>query len=199
MRKIIVYKNVFDRESFLESDFSTYLNNPKSIFDFFGQVFETALEVPKIEDKIQRNDFKRLYLPAMDLSQSGLLAIDIDGISNNTILLESVRAKLVNLEYCYCVKKSVSGNLVAFFKYSCSVEDYPYLYYKLYLELTLLLGINIDFLPEIGRLRYIGSSGFEMLNENSRVITETLKVGTLPHIRTSMPVHKARSIKYGSR
>lgn len=200
MRKIIVYKNVFDRENPFEAEFNAhYLSSPQFIFDHFGQDFEKVEKVKTIADKQQRNDFKRANLPAMGLSQSGLLAIDIDGISENRTLFSSLLRKLIALDYCYCVKESVSGNLVAFFKYDCSVEDYPYLYYKLYLELTLLLGVNIDFLPEIGRLRYVGLAGFYSLNENSEVLTQTLKVGTLPSIKTSLTPRAARSIKYGSR
>jgi hypothetical protein len=97
------------------------------------------------------------------------------------------------------VKESVSGNLVAFFQYDCSVMNYPYLYYKLYLELTLLLGVTIDYLPEIGRLRYVGGPGCLYKNEDARIVTELLKVNTLPKIQTSITPAQARNIKYGSR
>lgn len=199
MRKIIVYKSVFDRNTFIESDFDTYLNNPINIFKELESDFDSVSKIYSTEDKQSRNDLKRELLPAMDLSQSGILAIDIDGIYNNDSLKNRIIDRLQTLDHTYVIKESVSGNIVAFFKYDCSVLKYPFLYYKLYLELTILLGVNIDFLPEIGRLRYVGDAGFIYKNDESSIVTEIIEVDSLPYIKTSVSPNRARGIKYGSR
>lgn len=199
MEKIIVYKNVYDRTAVFETTFSNYLNTPAVIFNVFGQSIDILSDIRKTTDKQERNNMKRAYLPAMDLSQSGILAIDIDGIADSPWVIDSIVSKLSSLPYCYIIKESVSGNLVAFFKYDCSVADYPFLYYRLYLELTLLLGVTIDFLPEIGRLRYIGKPGYLYKNEDADIVTEVLRVDVLPRINASITPAHARNVKYGSR
>jgi len=198
-RTVIVYKNVFDRSNPKEFTFDDYLYEPDKIFKAFDLNYDAVTSIKTMKDKGERNSFKRNNLPAMDLSLSGLLAIDIDGISDNSLLKTSIIQKLMRLPSCYVIKESVSGNLVAFFKWNCDPVDYKFLFYKIYLELTILLGVNIDFLPEIGRLRYIGEAGFIHKNEKSTVLTEILNVGRLPVIKTAVTPNDARSIKYCSR
>lgn len=197
-RKITIYKSVFDRDTPFESDFNTYLNNPEEIFEQAEKDFAMVGTVKTIKDKYERNRFKRENFPAMELSQSGLLAVDIDNISENKPLYNQIIKRLSTLDSCYVIKDSISGNLVAFFKYDCAVKNYKFLYYKLFLELTILLGVNIDFLPEIGRLRYIGNAGCIYFNEDSEILTEILDVGVLPRIKTSITPKDARGVKYGS-
>jgi hypothetical protein len=93
---------------------------------------------------------------------------------------------------------SVSGNVVAYFKYECYTKEFPFLYYRIYLELTLLLSVNIDFLPEIGRLRYVSIGEIHHYNENSETLTEILEVDELPYINTSVKKDKARRVIFGS-
>lgn len=199
MDKIIVYKSVFNRDNPSEFTFQDYLNNPEMIFNGFGLPFENVKKVSNISDKGERNSFKRNNLPAMDLSASNILAIDIDNLIGKNDLKRSIIDKLKNLYSCYVIKESVSGNICAFFKYDCKVSKFQYLYYKIYLELTLLLSVNIDFLPEIGRLRYIGDKGFIYKNDECEILTEIVDVDFLPKIQTAITPNDARSIKYGSR
>ena len=195
---IIVYKNVFDRDTIFESTFETYLNNPSEIFDALGNDLESLETIRNEADKYKRNDLKRTNLQEMDLSMSGVFAIDIDGISNKPELKKKIVDKLSNLPTTYVVKESVSGNIVAFFKYDCSVAKYPFLYYKMYLELTILLAVNIDFLPEIGRLRYVDANPVIYMNESSDVVVDILEVDELPYIKTSLGRKDARHARYGS-
>lgn len=197
--KCIVYRNVFSREEVLEIDFETYLNNPAVVFNHFKVSMSILHEILGTKDKVLRNTMKRENLPAMDLSQSGILAIDIDNVAGDRDKINRMIRILERNENVYVAKESVSGNLVVFFKYDCSVEDFKFLYYKLYLEMTLLLSVNIDFLPEIGRLRYVSESGFYFINKESKIVTDTLKVGILPSINTSLTLKEARDKKYGSK
>jgi hypothetical protein len=199
-RKIIAYRNVFNRNDNAEFDFLDLLKNQYLIFNAFKiDDFETELErIKSISDKEERNVAKRNYIPAVDLSMSGVLSIDIDNIFQNTELKEKVINRLSTLHSCYAVMESISGNVVAFFKYECSTVEFPFLYYKIYLELTLLLSVNIDFLPEIGRLRYVSIGELYHFNEDSDILTEVMDVETLPYINTVVKKDKARTLVFGS-
>jgi len=199
-RKIIAYRNVFNRNDNAEFDFLDLLNNQYLIFNAFKiDDFENELEkIKSISDKEERNVAKRNYIPAVDLSMSGVLSIDIDNIFQNQELKQKVITKLSKLNSCFAVMESISGNVVAFFKYECSTVEFPFLYYKIYLELTLLLSVNIDFLPEIGRLRYVSIGELYYFNENSDVLDEIMDVETLPYINTVVKKDKARTLVFGS-
>lgn len=200
-RKIIAYKSVFERSDAKEFDFVDFVEMPEVIFHAFGiDDYEEKLKGIKfIEDKEQRNHVKRNFIPAVDLSMSGVLSIDIDGIHKNAELKEKIINKLKALESCFVVMESVSGNVVAFFKYDCSVSEFPFLYYKIYLELTLLLSVNIDFLPEIGRLRYVSLGDIYHLNNDSKILTEIMECDRLPYINTSVGKDKVRKLVFGSK
>lgn len=199
-RKIIAYRNVFNRNDNAEFDFLDLLKNQFLIFNAFKiDDYETELEnIKSISDKEERNVAKRNYIPAVDLSMSGVLSIDIDNIFKNEDLKAKVIQKLSKLHSCFAVMESISGNVVAFFKYECTTVEFPFLYYKIYLELTLLLSVNIDFLPEIGRLRYVSIGELYHFNENSDVLYEIMDVETLPYINTVVSKDKARKTVFGS-
>lgn len=199
-RKIIAYRNVFNRNDNAEFDFLDLLKNQYLIFNAFKiDDYETELETIKsIVCKEERNVAKRNYIPAVDLSMSGVLSIDIDNIFKNEDLKQKVIQKLSKLHSCFAVMESISGNVVAFFKYECTTVEFPFLYYKIYLELTLLLSVNIDFLPEIGRLRYVSIGELYHFNENSDVLTKIMDVETLPYINTVVSKDKARKTVFGS-
>lgn len=198
---IIVYKAVNKREDPIEMTFEDFLENPKKIYKVLrlpDDFSEQVLSIKDIKSKSIRNEKKREMLPAVDLSQTGILSIDIDGIAGNTHTILGIVSKLKNLKTCMAIQESVSGNLVAFFKYECSVAEYKFLYYKIYLELTLLLSVSIDFLPEIGRLRYVSNGELYHLNYESETLTEILDVDEVPYINTKMDKPDARRVVYGS-
>lgn len=199
-RTIIAYKNVFDRDNNKQFDFDDMINGREEIFKAFGITdYQEKLEdIRNTSDKEARNIKKREYLPAIDLSMSGVLSIDIDNIFHDLVLKEKVIKRLKTLRSCHCVMESVSGNVVAFFKYDCSAKDFPFLYYKIYLELTLLLSINIDFLPEIGRLRYLSMGEVYHYNEDSEELDEIIECEELPYINTQVKATKARRLVFGS-
>lgn len=199
-RKIIAYRNVFERNDTTEFEFEDLIKNQFLIFNAFKiDDFEEELEkIKNIQNKEERNQAKRNYIPAVDLSMSGVLSIDIDGIFHNLDLKAKIVSKLSKLDSCLAVMESVSGNVVAFFKYECSTKEYPFLYYKIYLELTLLLSVNIDFLPEIGRLRYVSIGEVYHYNKNSDVLDEIMECETLPYINTQIGKDKARKAIFGS-
>lgn len=199
-RQIIAYKSVYERTQPKEFSFIDLIQNQAKIFESFG-IEDYVVELDRIkhiQDKEERNQAKRSYIPAVDLSMSGVLSIDIDGIFNNPDLKSKIVKKLSNLNSCFAVMESVSGNVVAFFKYECTTVKFPFLYYKIYLELTLLLSVNIDFLPEIGRLRYVSTGEVFHYNENSEVLDEVMECETLPYINTQVGKRAARDARYGS-
>jgi len=199
-RKIIAYSSVYERKETKEFEFIDLIKNQSTIFESFG-IYNYVYELDRIKtisDKEERNQAKRSYIPAVDLSMSGVLSIDIDGIFNNQDLKSKIIKKLSNLNSCFAAMESVSGNVVAFFKYECTTVEFPFLYYKIYLELTLLLSVNIDFLPEIGRLRYVSIGELFHYNEHSEVLDEVMECETLPYINTQVGKKKARDVRYGS-
>jgi len=200
-RPITAYRNVFNREDAKTFDFLDLIKNQFVIFNAFklDDFEEEAARIKSLSDKAERNEAKRLYFPAADLSASGVLSIDIDGISGNDSVKKEVIHKLSSHANCFAVMESASGNVVSFFKYDCTAMEFPFLYYRLYLELTLLLSVNIDFLPEIGRLRYVSIGELYHFNENSRTLTELMRCDTLPYINTQVGKDKARKAIYGSR
>lgn len=200
MGKIVCYKSVFKREFTVESTFETMVENPLLLLSIVENKDWTAVydQVKNIKDKIDRNIFKRENLPAVDISRTGYFSIDIDNISSNSEK-EALIEKLKPIPGVRLIQESVSGNIVVYFKYKCSIEDYPYLYYKVYLELTLALGKNIDFLPEIGRLRYVSLGEVFFENKDPETLTEILRVENLPYINTQVGVKESRRVVYGSR
>lgn len=199
-RKIIAYRNVFERNNTAEFTFTDLIENPEVIFHAFKiDDFEEELsKIKSIENKEERNQVKRNLLPAVDLSMSGVLSIDIDNLTDKPHAKQKCIDKLKSLDTCFVLMESVSGNLVAFFKYECSTVEFPFLYYKIYLELTLLLSVSIDFLPEIGRLRYVSNGQIYHYNERSCELTETIDVEDLPYIKTSVTKDRARKVVFGS-
>lgn len=197
-KTIYGYRNVFSRDFSTEFTFDDFINNPEKILNHYDLDVAELERIKNIEDKAERNNEKRNLIPAVDISSASVLSIDIDGIHNNPALKSIIIDKLKRLDLTYAVKESVSGNVVAFFKYDCNSSDFKFLYYKLYLELTLMLSVNIDFLPEIGRLRYVSLGETYYINEDSKVVTEMLVVDQLPYINTVVKKDKARGIIYGS-
>ncbi len=199
-RKLIAYRNVFSRGEFVETTFSVFLNDPVMIYNHFGvseilPLWSSFLDSSTPPDEIREK--KRTQLCAVNFSMSGILTIDID-VSDDQELKTQIANKLSKLDCCLAVKQSVRGNLVAFFPYDCSVADYPFLYYKLYLELVLLLGVNVDFLPELGRLRFVSGGPTLHFNADASVLTEVLRVDRLPYINAKLSPKEARAVKFGS-
>lgn len=189
MKTITVYKSVYNRKDPYTSDLDTFINNPESIYDMLGYTDwkEKLVEIRSEDHKPTRNEMKRAYLPAVDISESGYLSIDIDGISHDEDLKQKIIDKLYHKPSCYACMDSVSGNLVAFFKYGIEDEKFRALYYKLWLELTLELGVNIDFLPEKNRLRYISDGTVHFIHDevNVRELVDYLEVEELPFIKAA--------------
>ena len=188
-----MYHRVYKRNHTTKVDFKDFILDPRKLMIKSGtmnpdQVFEN---IKRISDKEERNLKKRNTLPAVDLSPDNILTIDIDGISDNPELIQTVVDRLKQIDSCFACMESVSGNVVAFFKYEVNKEDYKYLYYKIYLELTLVLGIDIDFLPELNRLRYISDGKVFFYREDSKVLTEILKIDKLPYMRQGKEVKVA--------
>ena len=200
MREVIAYRNVFERKDTKSFEFKDFIMSPEVIFEHF-ELHNAGEELERIKNiaiKSERNEAKRTFIPAVDLSASGILSIDIDNISDDEVKREKIIERLSKLDTCHVLMDSVSGNLVAFFKYECSTREFPFLYYKIYLELTLLLSINIDFLPEIGRLRYVSNGVIHHYNEESEELTEIMDCEVLPYINTQVGKDKARRTIYGS-
>lgn len=183
MGQSILYKTVYNRKDTEEVDADVVIQAPEVIYELLGLVdFKEKLEeIKNIKDKEERNLAKRNYLPAVDVSPENLLTIDIDGISDKPDLKLKIIDKTKGLSTCYALMESVSGNLVAYFKYNCESKNYKYLYYKIYLELTLLLGVDIDYLPEKNRLRYVSLGELYHFNPTAEYLTDILKVDNIPH------------------
>lgn len=190
MKKSILYKTVFNRKDTGEVDASTVILSPATIYENLGlKDYQEKLEsIKNITDKEERNLAKRNYLPAVDVSPENLLTIDIDGIADKPDVKLEIINKIKDLPTCHALMESVSGNLVVYFKYNCDPKNYKYLYYKIYLELTLLLGIDIDYLPEKNRLRYVSLGELYHYNPSSEYLTDILKVDNIPHDKRGVTV-----------
>lgn len=203
MSRVTVFKNVYDREHKKKADFSVFLRYPGNLYNLFHSS-DYRKVVEKINNETRkdvRNTLKRNILPAVDLSKSGFLSIDIDGLNTfeGDHKKQEVIDKLKEREDVYCIADSISGNLVIFFKYDCDPDEFQFLYYRLYLELTLLLHVPIDFLPELNRLRYISNGKIHYINESSHTVIELMHTDSIPYISTSMKKDEARKRVFGSR
>lgn len=188
---VTLYKNVFDRNNPQQVTFEEFINYSKD-----KEIFQ---KIKSIEDKTARNQYKRDNLKAADFSNCDFFCVDIDNI-NQRERLEIIN-KLAKIDFVWIVKESVSGNLCVFIKYDTALKDkFEYVYYKKYLELTLQLGINIDFLPEIGRLRYVSDGQVFFKRETPVIVNDYLYVGELPYINTNGKLTKAEggTVSYGS-
>lgn len=184
MGNIIVYRRVFDRKNPTKTDFDTFLNRPEELMGGFaeGSLNWVIGVIKRTKDKEYRNYLKRNNLPVVELYPDGILSIDIDELYGDQKEIGRIVNILKEDEYCLACKGTPSKNLVAFYRFECSDEEFPYLFYKLYLELTLKLNKHIDFLPEKERLRYISNGEVYFHNPDSKVFTEILEVDELPYI-----------------
>ena len=195
---MVIYKNVFERGEFTTKfSLEDFLVNQEDIANHFGVDASVWERIPLIKDKSKRNQFKRDNLPACAPAEVGVMPFDIDSIRGKDVdrAFDKIFSEERNV---YAFQKSVSGGLVVYYKFDCSVEDFSFVYYKKYLELTLLLGVNIDFLPDLSRLRYL-SMGTLYLNKDAKPLTEALRVGVLPVINANVSPTGARRVIYGSR
>lgn len=184
MNKVVIYNRVFDRKHPGLTDFETFLNRPQELMKGFS---EKTLDwvigiIKRTKDKEYRNWLKRNNLPVVKLYPAGILSIDIDELLGDNEKITPIVNKLSQDPYCLACKGTPSKNLVAFYKFECEDKDFPYLFYKKYLELTLELAVNIDFLPEKERLRYISNGEVYFHNKKALTLTEILKVDELPYI-----------------
>lgn len=201
-KKIKVYRTVFDRSLFKEFNFIDLLENPAKIAKAYGieplEYEQYCLGIKEISDKEERNLAKRNFFPACDISPSGFLSIDIDNISDQKTLKGDILKKLSDLKECFAVQESASGNLVAFFKFKCEEQDFKYVYNKIYLELSMFLKTEIDYLPEIGRLRYVSNGKLLYKNTRSRVLKEKINVEIEPKAKRAVRSKIGKRLIYKS-
>lgn len=199
MKKIQIFKNVFTRNNPWEISFEDFIHNPQTVFDLFNKDgIAIITDIAGTTNKELRNEKKRNSLPAANFEDANILCIDIDGIFDKPEKKQEIINTLRNAKNVLCVKDSPSGNLAIFFKWEGEKEDFKYIYYRAYLELTIQLSVNIDFLPEECRLRYVSFGEVHLYNTEAQPLTEPLRVENLPYINTQ-PNLKRGSVKYGSR
>lgn len=196
-KNIQVFNTVFDRKVPTLVSLHELLFQPEEIYkqcnvENYEHMFA---DIERERDKKLRNDLKREYLLAADVSGAYVLCVDIDDINDRPEKFEYVLDKLKNMDECLCVKKSVSGNIVAYFRWETTEELFPYVYYKLWLMLTMALSINIDFLPELNRLRYVSLGLPLWYNPDASVLTEPLIVQNLPYISVNAKKEVFSSVK----
>lgn len=167
-------KNVYTRTPVHECSLDSFIFHPDVIYDYFGikKHAEELYKISKIKDKEQRNQAKRNFMPAVDLSETGILSIDLDNLADNKRRRRKVITILKKFKHTFAVMESASGNLVALFKYDCEKQDFKKLYNRVYLELQIKLEVDIDYLPEIGRLRYVSCGEVFYFNEYSKPLTQ---------------------------
>lgn len=160
-----------------------FFEEPVKLFQMWNNEL-TEEEVTKIYEEIKeastdhkyKSELKRNLLPAVDLSVANIMSIDIDNVSHNPELKQKIINTLLLDDKVYCLQESASGNLVIYYKFECDKNDYQYLYYKKYLELTLKLEVAIDYLPEVNRLRYVSLGQKFIYNRAAEPLTELLIV-----------------------
>lgn len=186
--EIKLYAAVYKRDVSKMIPLKDFLFQPESVYYAFDKLDapEKLESISQIEDKIDRNQAKRDYMMAVDLSPAKVLAIDIDNIAQISGCVEFVVEKLSALPSCFAIKKSISGNVFALFRWDCDEGMFQFLYYQLWLELTMLLKLNIDFLPELGRLRYVSLGEPLYYNADAVVLSEYIELDSLPYINTAV-------------
>jgi len=183
MKEINVYKAVFLRKESAQVPIDLFFEEPVKLFQMWNREL-TEEEIMKIYDEIKeasgdhkyKSDLKRNLLPAVDLSPANMMSIDIDNISDKPEVKQKIINELLLDNKVYCLQESASGNLVVYYRFECAVDDYQYLYYKKYLELTLKLEVAIDYLPEVNRLRYVSLGQKFIYNKDAEPLTELLIV-----------------------
>lgn len=197
---ITVFKNVFNRAESIDIDFLDFINNPQSVFEKFQiSDFKDKMEsIKNTKNKPERNEAKRNFIPAANFNGSGIFCIDIDDLENNPKKKSSLISSLKNLDYVHCIKESPSGNICVFIKHKYDKNNFKFGYYKYYLKLTLFLEVNIDFLPDLDRLRYVSFGDVYYFNKDSKIVEDIIVVDNLPNI-TKAYTKSGKSIKYGSR
>lgn len=198
---ITVYRRAFERKFIELVEFDTFLFKPQVVFEKFGgkNLNVTIGHIKRTKDKEYRNFKKRNELPIADFFDGGYLSIDLDDIYSDKVEIDRLVGIFEQDEYCYAVKGTPSGNLVAFYKFDCTEEDFPKLYYKLYLELTLKLSRNIDYLPEPRRLRYLSNGEIYHYNEESKVLTEMINMDEVPVIKKMKPQTEEITVTEGGK
>lgn len=178
---ITCYRTVYDRHSPIEVYTYAYFNNPICIYTLWNeytvqQAISMLDELKTITDKEYRNKVKRQLLPVATFFDAGFMTFDIDNINNHPSVKEDLIKTIKQDKQVYCLQESVSGNLVIYYKFDCEKRMFKYAYYKKYLELTLNLGVSIDYLPEPDRNRYISNGEVYLLNVDAEPIKEVLIV-----------------------
>lgn len=194
-----VFETVFDRDNVYEVSFKDFLYNTDTILEYFNTPKEIFSDIRSFTAKKDRNECKREHLPAGCTTDDSILSIDIDSIRGDEYKIKEIYNKLKGDDDLLAIQKTVSNGLVLYYRFNCSFEEYPFLYYKKYLELTLRLSVNIDFLPDFTRLRYVSDGEVLHYNEFADTLTEILDVGFLPSINTVVDKENARRTVYGSR
>lgn len=175
---LTVYRRVFDRKTVANVDLETFLLRPEEVLNAFGEKGLNKLigVIKRTKDKEYRNYKKRENLPVAEMFTAGALVIDLDDLLGDEGKINGLVSILRDDAHCHCIKGTPSKNLMAVYKVDCTEEDFPKVYYKLYLELTLKLGIHIDYLPEPGRQRYLSNGRVFYYNPDSVPLTEMLHV-----------------------
>lgn len=188
-KNVIKYANVFDRSQPELISFEEFITADP----LFEKIF---LEISKLDNKKLRNDFKRANLYAVDLCLTNIIRIDIDE-ADERIQAELI-TKLAALPYTWIIQKSASGNLCVYFQYErFLLRDHKFwqIYYKLWLELTVILEVNIDFLPEQNRLAYKSNGAILYQAETPLQYVNIIKVPSLPYINTNKKTEGGANVR----
>lgn len=204
MKEVILYKAVFLRKENTKISVDLFFEEPFKLF----QTWDSTLTEKAIEniyqeikeaysDKKYKSDLKRNLLPVADLSPANILSIDIDNVADKPEIKQKIISILKQDDKVYCLQESASGNLVVYYKFECDTDNYQYLYYKKYLELTLKLEIAIDYLPEMDRLRYVSIGEKFIYNKDVEPLTELLVVDKFitPSVSTEDATTKQAEVK----
>lgn len=193
---VIKYNTVFDRSQPQLISFDGFITADPELVNVFN-------EIRNISDKKARNEFKRNNLFAVDLCLTNIIRIDIDE-PDDRIKAEIVTKLTNKFPYTWIIQESASGNLCLYIRYfRPMLKDYKFwqIYYKLWLELTLLLEVNIDFLPEQNRLAYKSNGQIYYKAEAPKEYCHAIKVPFLPYINTNKKTEggdNIRNVAFGS-
>lgn len=195
-KNVIKYKNVFDRSQPELISFEEFITADSEMDKIF-------LEIQNISDKKARNEFKRNNLFAVDLCLTNIIRIDIDEADER--IQADLITKLAALPFVWIIQKSASGNLCVYIQYErFLLRDFKFwqIYYKLWLELTVVLEVSIDFLPEQNRLAYKSNGAIVYKAETPIKYVSVIKVPSLPYINTNKKITEGganvRRVAFGS-
>lgn len=117
-------------------------------------------------------------------SLNGFAVVDIDDLPCNYSNWDDLKQILTKDPYTYLIHYSASGRGLCLFVKIEILNDFKEIYLALEKDYQMIYGVNIDFLADETRLRFISYDPEYFLNESPKIYTKTLKGETAAVVKT---------------